>query len=151
MASSKRRLRLGRRAVDFIRQHDIAEDGAANECPAPMAGGGILLDDVGAGDVGGHQVRGELDAPELQTQRLRDGADHQRLGGPGQAGDQAMAADKQSDEDLLEHFVLADDDLAHLLHDAVAHRVEALDTLLQVGRNSTRWQRFMRSFLSRTS
>ena len=70
---------------------------------------GILLDDVGAGDVGRHQVGRELDALEHQAQRLRQGAHQQRLGRAGQAGDQAMAADEQRDHDLLEHFFLADD------------------------------------------
>ncbi len=79
-----------------------------------MAGGGIFFDDVRAGDVGGHQVRRELDALEVQAERLRDGAHHQRLRRAGQAGDQAMAADEQRDENLVEHFLLADDDLADL-------------------------------------
>ena len=70
--------------------------GPGHEGPAAVAGGGILFDDVRAGDVRGHQVGRELDALEDQAQRLRDGADHQRLGRAGQAGDQAVAADKQA-------------------------------------------------------
>ena len=85
--------------------------GPWHEGPAAVAGGRILFDDVGAGDVGRHQVRRELDALEDQAQRLRDGAHQQRLGGAGQAGDQAVAADEQGDQDLIEHFFLADDDL----------------------------------------
>ena len=81
----QRRLRLGRRAVDFVGQQNVGEDRAGNEGPAAMAGGGIFFDDVGAGDVGGHQVRRELDALEYQAERLRDGADQQRLGRAGQA------------------------------------------------------------------
>ncbi len=73
----------------------------------------------------------ELDAPELEAERLRDGAHHQRLGGAGHAGDQAVAADEERDQDLVEHLLLADDDLAHLREDAVAHGVKALDALLQ--------------------
>ena len=38
----------------------------------------------------------------------------QSFRGAGQAGDQAMAADKQRDQNLVEHFLLSDDDLAHL-------------------------------------
>ena len=110
----QRRLRLGRRAVDFVGQQDVAEDRAGHEGPAAMAGGGILLDDVGAGDVGRHQVRRELDALELQAERLRDGAHHQRLRGAGKTGDQAMAADEERGENLIEHLLLADDDLPHL-------------------------------------
>ena len=105
--------------------------GPWHERPAAMAGGGIFLDDVGAGDVRRHQVGRELDALEDQAERLRDGADHQRLRRAGQAGDQAVAADEERDQDLVEHFVLPDDDLAHLREDAVAHRVKALDALLE--------------------
>ena len=51
---------------------------------------------------------------------------------PGKAGDQAVAADEQRDEDLVEHFFLPDDHLADLREDAVAHRMEAIDALLQL-------------------
>ena len=97
-----------------------------------MAGGEIFFDDVGAGNVRGHQVGRELDAPEGQAQRFGDGAHHQRLGGAGQAGDEAMAADKQRDEDLVEDLILADDDLAYLGEDSIAYRVKSLDALLQL-------------------
>ena len=88
--------------------------GPGHERPAAVAGGGILLDDVRAGDVRGHQVRRELDALEHQAQRLRDGAHHQRLRRAGQAGDQAMAADEQRRQDLIEHLLLPDDHLPDL-------------------------------------
>jgi hypothetical protein len=65
----QRRLRLGRRAVDFVGQQNVGEDRALHEGPGAVAGGGIFLDDVGAGDVGRHQVRRELDALEHQAQR----------------------------------------------------------------------------------
>ena len=96
-----------------------------------MAGGGILFDDVRAGDVRRHQVRRELDALEFQAERLRDGADHQRLRGAGKPRDQAMAADEERDENLIEHFLLADDHLADLAENAVAHRMKAVDAFLQ--------------------
>ena len=97
-----------------------------------MSGRRILLDDVRAGDVRGHQVGRELDAAELQPERRGDGAHHQRLRRAGQAGDQAMPADEQRDQDLLQDLVLPDDDLANLLEDAIPHAVEALHALLQV-------------------
>ena len=132
----QRRLRLGRRAVDFVGQQDVAEDRPVHERPAAVPGGGIFLDDVRAGDVRGHQVRRELDALEHQAQRLRDGADHQRLGRAGQAGDQAMAADKQRDQNLVEHFLLSDDDLADLRRECSSRTV---------------WKRSMRFFSSAES
>jgi hypothetical protein len=36
----QRRLRLGRRAVDFVRQQNVAEDRPLDERPAAMPGGG---------------------------------------------------------------------------------------------------------------
>ncbi len=43
----------------------------------------IFLDDVGAGDVRRHEIGGELDSAELQSQRRGDRAHHQRLGRTG--------------------------------------------------------------------
>jgi hypothetical protein len=68
---------------------------------------------VGAGDVGRHQVRSELDALERQAQRAGQRAHQQRLGRAGHAGDQAVATHQQGDEQLLDHLVLPDDELAH--------------------------------------
>src|SRR5690348_10728196 len=48
-----------------------------------MAGGLVLLDDVGAGHVRRHQVGGELDALEDQAQRLRERPDRSVLAVPG--------------------------------------------------------------------
>ncbi len=95
----------------------------------PLAG--ILFDDVGPGDVAGHQVRRELDAFENQAEGLGHGAHQQRLGGAGQAGDEAVAAHEQADHDLFQHLFLADDDAAHLRHDVGLHLAKALDARLQ--------------------
>ena len=43
---------------------------------------------------------------------LRQGAHHERLGGPRQSGDQAVAADERGDQQLLDDRLLADDDAA---------------------------------------
>jgi len=42
-----------------------------------------VLEDFGAGDVGGHKVGRELDALEVEMENPRDGFDEQRLGQPG--------------------------------------------------------------------
>ncbi len=85
----------------------------------------VFFNDVGAGDVGRHQVGRELDAAELEAERVGDGAHHQRLRRARHAGQQAMAADEERDQDLVEHFLLADDHFAHLLEDLLAHRSES--------------------------
>ncbi len=65
-------MRLGRGAVDFVGEDDVAEDRSFDECPLAMAGGQILFDDVGSRDVRRHEVGRELDATELQAQRIRN-------------------------------------------------------------------------------
>ena len=68
---------------------------------------------------------------KTRPEGLRHGAHQQRLGGAGQAGDQAMAAHEQADHHLFQHLLLADDDAAHLRHDLGLHLAEALDARLQ--------------------
>ena len=62
----------------------------------------------------GHEVGRELDAGELEVERLRHRVDEQGLGQSGHAHQQAVAAGEEADEDLLDDVVLADDDLAEL-------------------------------------
>ena len=132
-------MRLRRGAVNFIRQQDIAENRPRDERPAAMAGSGVLFNDVGAGDVGRHQIRRELDAFENQAQRLRDGSHHQRLSRAGQARDQAMAADKQRDQNLFQHLFLSDNHLSNLFEDLVARLLKALNTRLEFRRIKRQW------------
>ena len=61
-------LRLGRGAVDLIGKDDVGEDGAFDEPEGLLPGGVILLQDLGAGDVRGHQVRRELDTAEGEAE-----------------------------------------------------------------------------------
>ena len=129
----QRRLRLRRRAVDFVGQHDVGEDRPGRELHLPPAGRRILVDDVGAGDVRRHQVGRELDAVELEVEHARHRMDEQRLGEAGHADDQAVAADEQRQQHLIDDFVLADDELLQLLDDALAallHPVGKRDVVL---------------------
>jgi hypothetical protein len=61
----------------------------------------------------------------VQLKNLRDRFDEQGLGQPGRAGDQAVAAGQQRQQDLFDHLALADDDLAELGFDARAARLQA--------------------------
>ena len=130
----QRRLRLGRRAVDFVRQQDVGKDRARNKSPGAMAGGSVLFDDVGSGDVGRHQIGRELDALENQAQRLGQRANQQSLRGSRQAGDQAVAADEERNEHLLDHFFLSDDHFLDFPHDALANLLEAVNPFLEFRR-----------------
>ena len=77
-----------------------------NSRSPPPAG----LEDFRADDVGGHQVRGELDALELEAEDAAEGGDEQGLGQAGHADEQAVALAEQGGEELLDDLVLADDD-----------------------------------------
>ena len=67
----QRRLRLGRRAIDFVGEHDIGEDRPGLELERLRRG----IEHADAGDVGRQQIRSELDALkralEGAGQRLR--------------------------------------------------------------------------------
>ena len=89
-------------------------------------GSRILLDDVGAGDVRGHQVGRELDAVELEIEHVRHRLHDQGLGQTGHAGDDAVAADEQREHDLVEDLVLADDPLAQLVEDGLVAVAQAI-------------------------
>ncbi len=71
---------------------------------------------------------------KLQAKRVRNGAHHQRLRRARHAGEQAVAADEQCNQHLVEHLVLAHDHLPHLADDVVAHRAKPLDLSLQLRR-----------------
>ena len=88
----ERGLGFGRRALHLIGDDNVGEDGAS-----PETEGGVLhAEDVGAEDVGRHQVRRELDALKLSFDQRRQRTCHQGLGGAGDALDQDVAAHQQS-------------------------------------------------------
>ena len=103
----QRRLRLGRGAVDLVGQHEVAEDRSLLEAEAPLAA--LLHDDVRAEDVGRHQVGRELDAREVQVERLGQRAHQQRLAQAGHAFEQRVPAGDQADQRLPHELVLPDD------------------------------------------
>src|SRR6185503_2472658 len=128
----QRRLRLRRRAVDFVREHDVGEDRAGRELHLPPSRPRVFLHEVGACDVGRHQVGRELDARELQVEGLRHRVDEQRLGQSRRADDEAVAADEERVQDLVDDLFLADDDLAQLAENLLAarlHLVRELDVV----------------------
>src|SRR6202011_4360601 len=85
--------------VDFVGEDDVGEQRSLEELELAGAGGAVLLDDFGPGDVGGHQVGREL------------------------------AAAEQGDEQFLDDLVLADDDATELLLDVAEGVAEFLDGL----------------------
>ena len=116
----QRRLGFRRRAVDFVREHDVREDRPRGEHHLAASGRRVFLNDVRAGDVRRHQVGRELDAVELQVQHLRQRRDEQRLRQARHADDEAVAADEQRLQHQLDDVGLADDPLAELRDDLLA-------------------------------
>jgi hypothetical protein len=110
----QRRLRLRRRAVDLVGEHDVREDRPAHELEDALPGADVLFEDFGAGDVGRHEIRRELNAREVERQDARQRRDEQRLREPRNADQQAVAAREQRYEQLLDDGALPDDDLADL-------------------------------------
>ena len=116
----QRALHLGRRPVDLVGQHQVGEDRAERHLELAE----LLVVDPRADDVGGHEVGRELDALELDAERVREGLHRQRLGQPGHALDEQVAAGHEGDDHPLEQHVLADDDpldlVEHLLERCLA-------------------------------
>ena len=108
-------LHLGRGTIDFVGQNQIGED-------RPFAGDKItrvLLIDQRSRQVGGQQVRSELDAVEAGLDKARQTADCERLGEAGDTLEQNMSATEKADEDAFQHRTLADDDPIHLGQDTI--------------------------------
>ena len=99
-------LRLRRRAIDFIRHQDIREDRAGSE----LKTAGLEVEDVRADDIGGHQIRRELDSLAIHLQKAGDGSGGERLGSAGHAFEQDVPAANQCQQDHLHVFSLTDDD-----------------------------------------
>ena len=123
----QRGLGFRRRAVDFIREQEIGEHGprSITEFHAAL----VLVDDLGAEDVGRHQVGGELDALEIHAQHPRDGLHQQRLGQSRHADEQAVAVGKKGGDQAGDDFLLADDGLGKLIHDRARYPGDGVDVI----------------------
>ena len=116
-----RRLRLGRRTVDLVGKHDLRKDrpGLEREFPRDPAAGPLdFRHDRRARDVRRHQIGRELHAPKVQTERLRQGADQQRLADPRHTLEQRVPARKQTHQDAVDDRRIPNDHAA----DLIAHR-----------------------------
>jgi hypothetical protein len=103
------RLGFGGRAVDLIGQQEIGEHRPLDQRELVA----LEVEDVGAGDVGRHQVRGELDARKTAAQGGGDGPHQQRFGDSRHAFHQGMMPGKDGDQREVNHPGLADDDFAN--------------------------------------
>jgi len=106
----ERALHLGGRAVDLVREQEVAEDRAELGVERALVG----AVDPRADEVGWHEVRCELHAGEAAAEHAGGGLDRERLREPGDALDQQVALGQEADEDALEHLVLPRDDAPDL-------------------------------------
>jgi hypothetical protein len=84
----------------------------------------VVLDDLRSRDVARHQVGRELDARELEVERLRERVDQECLREAGHADHETVAAREQREKHQLDHAVLADDQLAQFGANLVATGLE---------------------------
>ena len=81
-----------------------------------------------------HEVGRELDAVEGERQRLGHGVHHQRLGQPGHADQQGVAAGQDGREDPLDRLLLPHDAARHLGTEVLGG-ARQLGELFDVGRS----------------
>jgi hypothetical protein len=86
-----------------------AKTGPERKTEAALARG-ALLENLGAENVGGHEVGRELDAPRVETEHNAHGLDELGLGQAWNAKEQRMAAGEDGHERLFDDLVLAEDD-----------------------------------------
>ena len=96
---------------------------AQHKLPAAL----VLGEHLGADDVGRQQVGRELNPLKLQMQRLGKRVDQGRFAQAGHAFQEHVAAAHHGQQHMLDDVVLADDELADFIADAVESRDEALD------------------------
>ena len=123
----QRRLHLGRRAVDLVREQEVAEDGPE----LGVEGAFSRAVDARPDEVGGDEVRRELDPRERPAEHACGGLDGQRLRQAGDALEQQVALREQADEHALEHVVLPRDHPADL-------EERLLEAILRLGRRGDR-------------
>ncbi len=126
-------LRLGRRAVDFVRQHDVGKNRAGQKFELFFPRRLVGINHLGPGDVARHEIRRELDPLEGHLQRLRQRRNHQRLGQPRHADENRMGAGENGDQDFLDYVRLPDHDFAQLALHAGAGCAAKLHGFQMVG------------------
>ena len=112
----KRRLRLGRGAVDLVGQQDVGEDRALGQAELAR----LEIVEVHAQHVPRHQVGGELHATEIERYNPGQAACQQGLGGARRAFQQAVTAGENRGQQHVDQGFLPLHDLADLGADGVS-------------------------------
>jgi hypothetical protein len=112
-------LRFRSGAVDLVGEDEVGEDGAGLKAEGFRAAI-VRFDNHTSDDVGGHEVRSELDARIFEVQDAAERSEQRGFAEAGYAFEQNVAAGEEADEDAIDHLLLADDDFA----DLIAHLIE---------------------------
>ena len=131
MASSIADLSLGRSAIDFVGKHDVSENRPALKFEN-FAPRGIVGQHIGPGNVGRHQIGGELNAGKTETEDLSQTAHHQGFPNPRHSFEQTVAAANQRDKNLFDQFFMADDNARHLGFDLLKRGARPLHARLNI-------------------
>ncbi len=107
----QRALHLGRSAVDFIGQNEIAENRAMLGAEAAV----LRVVNHRAHDVGGQHVRRELKTLEVEVDGAGQRFERERLGQAGHAFEQDVAVGDERNEQAVDQMLLADNHAPHLL------------------------------------
>jgi hypothetical protein len=116
----QRALRLGRRAVDLVREHQLGEDRSG----VKLESASLAVVDRYADDIGRQQVTGELDALEAQTQGSGERVRQHGFAYAGNVFDQQVSARQKAGDRQPDLAFLAEDDAADLgddVFDALGH------------------------------
>ena len=119
----QRGLGLGRGAVDLVRQQDLREDRSRPELELVE----LLIERPHAGDVGGQQVRRELDAPEGGVQGAGQRLGQHGLADAGHVFDQEVALAEQGDEAEADLLLFVPDGAAHVFDHGIGHAADGIE------------------------
>jgi hypothetical protein len=105
----QRRLGSGACPVDFVGHEQLGKYGSPHEAKtaAPVDG---FFEDFGSKNIGGHQIRRELDAARIQAKNGAKGFDKLGFGEARHTYEQPVTARKQRDQGLFDNVRLAEDD-----------------------------------------
>lgn len=124
------RLGLGVRPVDLVGQKQVVEGRLLLEDESPVAFG-RLHDDVGDGQVGGHQVRRELNTLKFEVERVGERLDQQGFAQAGHTFQLDVAACHQGDQGPFDNLLVSDDHLDDFAPERLEVVAEAVKLLLQ--------------------
>ena len=122
------RLGFGCGSIDFIGQDKIGKDRTFLESKCSSAS--IVFDQhVRAGDVGGHQVRRELNATEAEVSCFTDGPDHQGLAQTRNTFEEHVAAGEDGRQDFINLPRVTNNPRGNGLFQLVVFFLELMDAL----------------------